>query len=421
MSHADVSAQLHKMNITEPLHSEPIGNVVMSVIRKYITEMDGRDMVRCMATERVCDVDVYTVSLEEAAVYRPDRHYHGNFSNRSFASSFRVFARNFQQIVLDYFWIPNGWDMDHWRRPFFEKTLVDFVTYNIVESRDPQALGKVYLPFTLHCFREVLACRKKLLKVYNVSFLRKHELHEITLWRGTQAIDPRIMQFVLGKRKDQEECYCTFGPREVRGAMEDPTTPKDVTIFYAKRLEDFADIRFIALEPICSKVTGVKRGKIIGLKNVNQVKNGFGQVEFRPSVQESKIERNLFTQPDFLGEVLASGFFSPLPSPSTTPVSSPVCPKPRTTAGKARKGVKKIRKDAKKALRRSPTTVMVHKIDDGARHDRAFNRDVIRAQAYSSAVPEGEESEVRPRRVDDENIAPPSAAERLPRCLMGLF
>jgi hypothetical protein len=52
------------------------------------------------------------------------------------------------------------------------------------------------------------------------------------------------------KRLDQEELYCSFDCRDVAEAMEDPDISKEILVDLARRLEDFADIRPIMLEPI---------------------------------------------------------------------------------------------------------------------------------------------------------------------------
>ena len=77
--------------------------------------------------------------------------------------------------------------------------------------------------------------------------MRKAELGRIALWAGTQEIDAAVLQGVLGERADQEEVCCAFGLRDIRGSMEDGTCKKEL-LDIARSLEDFHDIRFIALE-----------------------------------------------------------------------------------------------------------------------------------------------------------------------------
>jgi hypothetical protein len=265
-------------------NTNTIDSVIDAVRCGKLTEMDGRDLARLIQTELECGVDAYTVSLEEAATqYRADRHLYANFNRHGFVSSVqRAFAQvKFQQVLLDYFWIPSSWNANHWTRSFFKVTLAQMKGL-LVSSQ-----GRIYLPFCLHCFKEVLACRKTLLQTYNISFLYKHQLGEIALWRGTQTIAEQTMQFTLGKRRDQEELYCRFGPSAVMGQENDPSITKTEILHYCRKLEDFEDIRFIVLEPIAEdtiedgargRVKKTMKGKILGLVRSSRVKRGFDQV-----------------------------------------------------------------------------------------------------------------------------------------------
>jgi hypothetical protein len=85
--------------------------VVECVLRNILTEMDGRDLARCLAMEQCHKVDAYTVSQEQGAVYDDTKHVHANFNRASFCKLLRkTFGDGiqFRQIILDYFWIPQG-------------------------------------------------------------------------------------------------------------------------------------------------------------------------------------------------------------------------------------------------------------------------------------------------------------------------
>ena len=80
--------------------------------RGILTEMDARDLARCVATEQVCEVDCYSASREIGAIYRDDRHVYGDFNNRNFCKSLKkAFGDDiqFSQVILDYYWMPSGW------------------------------------------------------------------------------------------------------------------------------------------------------------------------------------------------------------------------------------------------------------------------------------------------------------------------
>ena len=75
-----------------------------------MTQIDGRDHARCVATENACGVDVYTVSTEVGGTYMKSRHYNGCFNSDELISNLQQqFSANgddlkFRQVILDYFW-----------------------------------------------------------------------------------------------------------------------------------------------------------------------------------------------------------------------------------------------------------------------------------------------------------------------------
>ena len=282
VSYADVKGQLrcndHKVATCDAFVEGTVGAAIACVESGILTQIDGRDLARCRSTELTCQVDIYTASQEKGAVYRSDRHVHANFNRHDFVRSLKdSFGSDckFDEIVLDYFWIPSGWDAYHWDRSFFRLTLVNFVELELLK----EGSGVIYLPFCLHCFKQVLAHFDELRKYYNVSFLCKGELETISLWKGTQEIDAMIMQKILGKHKSQEELYCTFGPRDVREAMDDPNTSKQEMIELARSLEDFEDIRFLRLEQLHPRFKMTRSlGSFLGRVDPRRVKQGFDQI-----------------------------------------------------------------------------------------------------------------------------------------------
>jgi hypothetical protein len=306
VSYASVERQLQVQGLDHSVLGDndsefaSVETVIECVQRGILTEMDGRDLSRCLATEKHCNADVYTVSQEKGALYDQNKHLEANFNRHSFCRELKkhFLDTQFDQVILDYFWIPAGWNVQHWSRSFFEKTLVNLVKEQILyvpfkprKSKSEREIGVVYLPFCLHVFKEIVACREKLTRYYKISFLRQKDLKKVALWKGTQNIPPRIMQGIFGKRLDQEELYCSFDRRDVAGAMEDPDISKETLVDLARRLEDFPDIRMIMLEPIVQnekKPRVTRSSKIqteqvvpkdfvnfVGLTDASQVKRGF--------------------------------------------------------------------------------------------------------------------------------------------------
>jgi len=230
-----------------------VSRVKEEVMQGRLSQIDGRDLVRCLMLEEKCNVDVYTVSLESAAVYRRERHFNGDFNHRNFVRDVNNWFGfcQFEQIILDYFWMPPGcWERQHWKRSFFQKTLVGFAADNLLVniSGDGAKCGVIYLPFSFYCFKEVAVAWDKLRPFYSVYYVRKGDLGEHLLWYATQFINGSDMLNVFGKQIDQEEEYCSF---ELCRMQEMLAVDDSVTIEQLRKiaieLERFRDIRFIAL------------------------------------------------------------------------------------------------------------------------------------------------------------------------------
>jgi hypothetical protein len=244
--------------------NEPGGSVVsleriVSLVEtRVLTEMDGRDLLRCQATEKVCDVDVFCVSLERGAVYRNGRHLDANFNGRKFVQQLKnhIGECDFDQIILDYFWIPRGWDEDHWKRSFFSKTLPALAQAHVLTANPSYSQhggeryrkGVIYLPFCFHCLKEIVALYGALSVYYNVSFLRRSELGEITLWKGTQSLDRGVMSSIFRKKLSQEEIYCIVTEQQIRSMEDEPSITKAEMVQFVNKLGPISEIRFIVLE-----------------------------------------------------------------------------------------------------------------------------------------------------------------------------
>jgi hypothetical protein len=287
MSYADVEGQLRRGGFQEDILEETASGVdqtVECVQRSILTEMDGRDLARCLAMEKKHGVEAYTVSQELGAVYDTSKHLHANFNRASFCKSLkRAFGEDilFQQIILDYFWIPKGtWVMTHWTKSFFKEilpSLVDFLEKPRMQySSTALERGAIFLPFCYHCVKEIVAALPALDQCYAISFIRKDQLSCHALWSGTSSIDATLMQETLGKQRNQEDFYCTFSARDVWEAMDDSTVTKEEVVRYLECIEDFADIRMIRLKPLPAKERGKQHmGGFVGLMDPSTVMRGF--------------------------------------------------------------------------------------------------------------------------------------------------
>jgi len=334
MSYPCVSSQIEAADLSKNVQLEnpsvSVEQAIELVRRNVLTQMDGRDLARCLALEAQNDTLAYTVSLETGALYSP-RHLRANFNRKNCVREMKKAwgpGVKFRQLILDYFWIPRGtWAMTHWTRTFFNTTLPSFVEEGLIDFREleliededksfpkssspddsststgtsqksPKTLctsgtgsGVVFLPFSLHCVREVLAAILVLSKYYSISFLYKSELAEHALWAATSSIDPDEMQSWLGKAIAQENEYCTFSPQEVKLSADDEYVRKEDLLKLLRRIENFSDVRMIRLKVLKkfdpdyvpaknssaseSDEIGVTKGGFTGLVPEAEVQNG---------------------------------------------------------------------------------------------------------------------------------------------------
>ena len=262
--------------------------------------------------------------------------------------------------------------MSHWNRSFFDTILPSFVTEGMIyfscgTSSDAEASsrkinarlqthstsgsggGVVYLPFCLHCVKEVTAAIDLLSKYYTISFLHKSELSEHALWSATNSIDPNVMQRQFGKDIAQEEIYCTFKPQEAYSAAEDAHISKKDVIQVLRGIEDFEDIRMMKLTALkkfdpeyrgskASGIIGVTKGGFVGLKDPLDVVRGFdhvGKATKKPSKTKAAATKGKATA-----------------QPVAVPVSVPEDPAP--TIDNTKKSMKRKKAPTKTAKKAKP-------------------------------------------------------------------
>ena len=291
MSYPDVKAQIDEEGFREDvlIRKEPsVAQAVECVRRNILTEMDGRDYARCVVMEQKYRVEAYTVSQELGSMYDDKKHLHANFNRSSFSQALtRAFGQGvrFQQIILDYFWIPKGtWVMTHWSKQFFRATLPALASF--LETRPSRtnpklSKGVIYLPFCFHCIKQVISSLAILKPIYKISFVYKDELAEHALWAATSDIDPTLMQNWLGKTLHQEDIYCTFTSKDVAEAMDDETVTKSDVIDILRQIEDFGDVRMIRLQPVR------KNGGFVRLCDPSLVERGYDQSANNSVVKET--------------------------------------------------------------------------------------------------------------------------------------
>mmetsp|Transcript_27339 Transcript_27339/g.66360 ORF Transcript_27339/g.66360 Transcript_27339/m.66360 type:complete len:1027 (+) Transcript_27339:268-3348(+) len=314
ISYPSVEKQMEEHGFEQDLliHKEAsVDRAVECVRRGILTEMDARDLARCVATEQACDVDCYSSSREIGAVYRDDRHVYGDFNNRNFCKTLKkAFGEDiqFSQVILDYYWMPSGWLVTRWAKTLFQQTLPDLVKMNMLtypssRSRNRKNFeeGVVYLPFCAHVCKELVGGIDLLSQYYAISFVKKSELSGHSLWKGTMSIDGNTMQHVLGKRLDQEEVYCTFRKKDIFENMEDSHVSKPAVMRVLQAIEDYDNIRMIRLRPLRQhepvsvmkvRLVEPEKGGFIGLNfNLAKEKQKKAELEAKRKKEEAKKEK----------------------------------------------------------------------------------------------------------------------------------
>ncbi|KAL3808697.1 hypothetical protein ACHAXA_010077 [Cyclostephanos tholiformis] len=254
-------------------HSAPsVERSVELVLRNVLSQIDGRDLARLVALEADNDILAYTVSKAEGSHYGM-RHLNANFNGRNFVEQMRTRwggSVKFRQVILDYFWSPTGsWAIEHWQRSFFNENIPRFVAedllnfgdldkdYHFVSARREgsgvaddyvySTSAVIYLPFCSHCLSQVVSCYDKLSRYYAISFLRKDELEEHTLWKATNTISPASMKGWLAKAINQEDIYCTLDEKQIKSSIVDDHVTKDAVLDVFRMIPRSSEVRMIKL------------------------------------------------------------------------------------------------------------------------------------------------------------------------------
>ena len=260
-----------------------------------ISTMDMRDLLRILAMQAYCGVDVYTVSLEDEdnVTYRTDRHAHTTFNHpsRLISAFVRSFGNlKFRQIILDYFWEHDDADAN-WDETLFRWTLPVLVSY--LDTN-----GSIFLPFCLPCLKKFVSARQALQRLYKIEFETQEDLTENMLWSATRQIDPLLTQHDLGIRREKEESLCMITPQQVleEGEMgSDEEIEPWMRVLFA--IENFEEVRMIRLSPRAKNIDGAtNEGGFVGFCSPEEALRGFRLLQETSlnaaTVQHELIETN---------------------------------------------------------------------------------------------------------------------------------
>ena len=209
-------------------------------IKNRISQIDGRDLARIKATEKLLDCNVYTISKVSNVTYkyREDRHLSNDYNSRHLTESLqKQFGKNvcFDICIFDYFWFPPGW------RPASPKLFTNFV--KMKEDGLLKPGGTVLLPFTCDFFCS-LAALQELQEHFQIEYVTAQEN---PLLNATKEIRNEDMQIHFGKQLCQEELYCNLQRQKIVETMENGRITKEKLLSIYDAIPNVSCVRFIKL------------------------------------------------------------------------------------------------------------------------------------------------------------------------------
>ena len=233
MSYSDISLSEEKF----------IDEIIEKIDNKELSTMDGRDLARCKNIELMENREVYTVSLQNSVIYG-NKHYTGNFSSTSFVKKIKKYWPNvqFEQIIFDYFHSPDSWTAEKWTSRLFSEVIPNLAKENMFDlecSSNNSAV--IYLPFNIHCLKQVVAAFNEISCYYTTDFIYKEDMNQSLLCKATSLIDHRKMK-KLGKNKKDQEKYLKVSKRDIMKTREEFNVDNNSVIEFLDKFKRIRDI-----------------------------------------------------------------------------------------------------------------------------------------------------------------------------------
>ena len=226
-----------------------LGLIIEKVHKKAINKMMGRDTARILALELYQNKYCYAVSNSQRLSDQCWRYSSLDFNHRNFCKNWKKKYGNVQflQIILDYFYIPNGtWMKAHWKKPFFLFTIPSFIKENMLDHTDSN--NGVFLPFCMVCLQQIFLAKKEIEAVYTISFIYTSDLKMNHLWAATQKIDPKTMRNEFDISISQEEIYCKVDKKKINQHLSGCEGIEEEFKAYVSKIENINDVRMIRLK-----------------------------------------------------------------------------------------------------------------------------------------------------------------------------
>jgi hypothetical protein len=214
------------------------------LVADLINSGDKRDLARCTKIEEMFDANVYTVSMAtKGGVLQNERHLAFDFSNKGFIKNLKdKFGAEivFDQVVLDYIWMPDCYVNDNMKKAFYEIVLPNLPS--LLKSQ-----GKIFLPGLPSICINLMAANDKLKEHYEITFRGEADLDDHLLWKATQNIAV-TMEDTYMKENDQLKAYADLAKK--LSATSSPEVRK----------ED--------IDAVCACINGVPKARMICLSRL---------------------------------------------------------------------------------------------------------------------------------------------------------
>ena len=211
-----------------------------------ISPSSARDMIRILSLEYMYNCYCYTISILETE-NDSNRHSNINFNNRKFCKSLiQKYTQNisFKEVILDYFFMPNSWQKDHWKESFFRNTIPDLFKTGLLEED-----GLIFIPFCLHCLEQIVINIEIISEIYCIEFVPIEDLKKShKLWNATQIIPDSDFNNIFGKDKKQEEIYCVLTINQIKSSVQCKHI-RNKLISVMEKINNVTKIRMIKLYP----------------------------------------------------------------------------------------------------------------------------------------------------------------------------
>ena len=218
---------------------------------------DKRDLARCVAIEEAFQVNVFTVSKAQKSgvTQNSKRHLQADFAMKNFISELKTtFGAEivFDQVALDYVWMPDPYFDHHLTKAFYNTILPNLAS--LLTNR-----GQIFLPCLPCICLKLMEANAKLKQNYEITFREKEDLADHFLWTASKTIDDETMHKEYGKGPKQLEQRCSNLVQRLLKSSSTQVTADEIRAVFGSLQEPlFVCLRRLGQEEEGAKVGGIK-------------------------------------------------------------------------------------------------------------------------------------------------------------------